>query len=388
MPIPSLLDYLYDEDITGESPENIVLNELHLVTSGLLPGEFNIIIPKAMPYYRESMVVRHVATNRVLIPGVEWQAGNVFESASYETEWVKGGLYGSILIMDRTLLGQFKLDTYNTLGGEWTLPSNTILELLLHRLIDPRTMTYEVVCGKPYVFPPTGHNHPLSDWTGFAEVISGIDRVAFAIENRTDDWLETLPHLMNNYYVKEEADIRTHYLVNQIVGDTIDTEIQNFSNILNEIQGAITNGFTNVFTKAQSDSRYYLKTQVYTRSETDSKIRAIIDLTYNKADIDVIVLGILDRTYSKVEMDAILENYNTKDGVTDILDIYYTKEQSYSKEEIDSTHYTKVQSDERYYTKEEIDARGVPNATADKVGGLTVNLRGDQLFMRNDGNPA
>src|SRR5690606_14567554 len=129
----------YEEDITGVSPDNKIENELHLVTPGIEAGDFNIIVPKMMPYYKESMVVEHISSGTILVPGVDWQPAHIFDSASFETEWIRGGIYGSILIMNRNLTGQFRLREYQTLGGEWVLSNDKLLEILANRIADPRT---------------------------------------------------------------------------------------------------------------------------------------------------------------------------------------------------------------------------------------------------------
>lgn len=199
------LDYLYPLDTTGKAASNRVPNERQTLNPPEEPLDYHFVIPKAGPFYRNSVVLTHIPTGRVLVRGADWAPGHKFHSASYELQGVEGGLYLSILFYDRTLSGEIKID-YQNLGGEWTLSENKILEILSNRAVDPRSVTYEEVSGKPEVFPPVDHNHPVDDMTGFRELIQATYDVAAAIRARTDDWLENPPIIIGDWYNKDEVD--------------------------------------------------------------------------------------------------------------------------------------------------------------------------------------
>lgn len=258
MPSNDPLDYLYEEDITGAKPANKVLNELHLVTPAIEAGDFNIIIPRMMPYFRNTMRIRHVSSNTLLISGIDWQPGHLFDTASHETEWIEGGIYGSILIMNRSLIGQFRIEQYQTLGGEWVLDNVVLLEILANRIVDPRSVTYEQVSQKPTIFPPIAHDHPIDDFTGVAEVIISVDAVREAVEARTQTWLDNPPLLMSQYYLKDE----TEGVVNQLINDALGTQFQNVYNAINSLTATVTTGLADRYTKMQSNGRYYTKAEI------------------------------------------------------------------------------------------------------------------------------
>lgn len=306
MPFTNPQDYLYDEDILGTDIHNKIENELHLVTAGAEVTDFNFIVPKMQPYFKESMVVRHVTSNRILTPGVDWQPGHLFDSASFETEWVRGGIYGSILLMDRSLVGQFELVEYQTLGGAWVLENTKLLEILSNRVQDPRTSTYEQVSGKPTVFPPTGHNHPIDDWTGMAETIGALDRINESLKERTDFMQGAFPGLMDNYYTKPETVQTIHDIVDDVVQETVDREVGQEMIALNQaLNTHISN--TNIalasrYTKTESDARYYTKSEVYAKQEVDGKFTTFVADHYTKSQSDSRYFLRSD-TYSRSEQD-------------------------------------------------------------------------------------
>lgn len=181
MPVADPLDYLYPLDVTGVAPTNKVVNERKTLNPPQEPLDFHFIIPAAGPFYRDSMKLTHITTNRELIRGIDWMPGHKFHAASFETQGVRGGIYMTILLMDRTLSGEVRMDEYQTLGGEWTLSENKILEILSNRAVDPRFVTYDEISGKPNVFPPIEHPHPGEDLTGMSEVVAANLEIASAI---------------------------------------------------------------------------------------------------------------------------------------------------------------------------------------------------------------
>jgi len=199
------LAYLYPLDTTGEAPSNKIPNERQTLNPPEEPLDYHFIIPKAGPYYRNTLQLIHIPTGRTLVRGADWAAGHKFHSASYELQGIQGGVYLSVLLYDRTLSGEVQL-IYQNLGGEWTLDENKILEILSNRAVDPRLVTYDEVSGKPNVFPPIDHNHPAEDMTGFAELIQATYDVAAAIRERTQDWLDNPPIIIGDWYNKDEVD--------------------------------------------------------------------------------------------------------------------------------------------------------------------------------------
>lgn len=206
-------DYLYPLDITGRAATNKVVNERQTLNPPPPPEEmdgeitFHFIMPFAGPFYRDSVVLKHITTGRTLNRGTDWTVGHKFVGATYETEGTRGGIWGSIMFYDRALAGQVEITEYQNLGGEWTLNENKILEIISNRLADPRTLSFEEVADKPNVFPPLPHDHDITDVTGAKELIESNYDIAAAIRERTQDWLDNPPILFSEYYTRDEVDL-------------------------------------------------------------------------------------------------------------------------------------------------------------------------------------
>lgn len=329
---------IYDLDTTGSNPDNTVRDELHLVTASTEPGEFNIIVPKYMPYFRESMKVIHVPTGRELTPGLDWQPGHLFDSATYETESIRGGIYGSLIIMDRSLTGEFRLAEYNTLGGTWLLDQPKLLEILAIRNKDPRSATYEQVSGKPTVFPPTGHNHPAVDYTGFAEVIVSTERIANAVEQQTQAWLDNPPILMENYYLKEEvSDLLSSTVYNE-VDQQLAVQLQPIQTRMDSLEQLVIPGLQDRFTKAESDARYALKVESMTRQQIETLADTLRAERYDKTQSDTRYYT-KAQTYNQQEIDQMLADVGaagyTKGEIDNFFTQYWKKSETYNRAYLD-----------------------------------------------------
>lgn len=233
-----ILQTLYPEDITGVATTNKVVKEFQSLNPPEGEFDYHWLIPKATPFFRDTLELYHSGTGRKLIRGSDWAPGHKFVTASFELQGIKGGIYASVLLLNKALAGQVELRVYQTLGGNWTLNATKILELLDAKAVDPRFVTYDEVSGKPDVFPPTEHNHPADDLTGMRELVDSNYDVAAAIREQTQDWLNNPPILFSEYLTKDE----TLTLLEDVGGgsDPADLEL-------------IVTSMTNAFGKAADD---------------------------------------------------------------------------------------------------------------------------------------
>lgn len=277
----NIADYLYPLDVTGVALTNKVSNERQTLNPPSEVLDFHFILPFAGPYYRDSMRLVHITTGRLLTRGIDWMPGHRFQSASYELESIYGGVYGSILFLDRTLSGQVQLAEYQTLGGEWTLNENRILEILSNRATDPRSVTFDEVSDKPLLFPPVEHGHPVDDFTGMSEMIEATNDVAAAIRQRTEDWLDNPPILFGEYYTRTQIDAKFNGVASKFqlyyTAAEIDVKLHNLE-------------------LGQGSGDYY------TKPETNTLFQQ--------------VFGQFNNYYPKIDIDAKIDVLNTRmDGI-------------------------------------------------------------------------
>lgn len=173
MPIPNAS---YPFDPTGVASTNLVDGERQIIPAPNA-ANFVLIIPFAAPYFRSSLRVIHVPTGRQLAEGVDYYCTHYFYEA---TTKIGQPIYGSITMIDRSLSGTVDL-RYQTIGGDWTLDSAALQEILSQTLLDPRRAVWEQITELPYAFPPLGHEHDVVDMTGMTDVVDAIYAIAQSI---------------------------------------------------------------------------------------------------------------------------------------------------------------------------------------------------------------
>lgn len=304
--------YLYPLDLTGKAPSNRVTGEKQTISAPSGAFDFHFIIPRSGPYYRDTLVIRHIETNKILVRGTDWEPGHWFKSASYETENAEGGIYQSILFTDRTLSGSVELITYNVLGDEWSLDEAKILEILSNKVVDPRSILYEQVNGKPEVFPPMGHPHPADDLIGMREQVEATYQVADALRERTEQLPSQLRLALENYYNRSEVDqllvTLSESLINGILGPEIESMLE--AVIAQMIGGYYTKGQVDTMINALQNAISAL----YTNKQIDDKLLAKVDKTTYAQDIAMLatreelstVIGsIVQGSVSSSDLDAL-----------------------------------------------------------------------------------
>lgn len=169
----------YPFDPTGALLSNLVPSEQQIVTPPNF-RDFYFLIPKAAPYFGDSLVITLKDLenqSRTLVEGVDFYPTHRFISASRATA---KPIYGSITLLDKELAGVVTLK-YQTIGGIWTIDEATAAEVLANTLLNPRITSWEVVVDQPIAFPPIDHEWDLVDMVGATEMVEAIDRITAAL---------------------------------------------------------------------------------------------------------------------------------------------------------------------------------------------------------------
>lgn len=148
--VPIVKKYIYDEDITGASPANLIRNERHTVTPENRTPQ-NVLLPAFAPFYRASLVVTDMQTGIALQEGIDYTVEWPITWADADIEGYKA-LYLGIQFIDDNITGQFELE-YQTLGGQWAIGSTEIAQALANQASDPLTTTYDNILGRPIKLP-------------------------------------------------------------------------------------------------------------------------------------------------------------------------------------------------------------------------------------------
>jgi hypothetical protein len=181
----------YPFDPSGTLASNKITAE-HQVISPPELSEFHFIIPAATPFFAESMVIVHLPSQRTLVEGVDFVLTHYFHDASLQCA---KPIYGSLTFYNQQLSGAVRM-TYQTLGGEWTLSSAKIIEILSNKLVNPRRVYWEQIADLPRTFPPIDHDWHLDDLVGMSEVVDVLEGIRDAIIASGDGGLQA--HIADN----------------------------------------------------------------------------------------------------------------------------------------------------------------------------------------------
>lgn len=168
----------YPFDPEGNAATNLIIGELAVLE---LPNymDFFFIIPKAAPFYANSLEIVKIDEARPLVRGQDYVPSYRFNDASYQCA---SDIYGAITILKKSMTGGVRLK-YQTLGGPWTIDEAKILELLSNALVDPRITTWEQVVEMPERFPPINHDWDVVDMTGMTQVVEAVYDIVAAIQD-------------------------------------------------------------------------------------------------------------------------------------------------------------------------------------------------------------
>ena len=167
-------NYAYPFDPTGQASTNRIVDEQIIITS---PGDrlFHFTLPKFCPFFQEGAEVKLRTLDGTVIPltlNVDYYFSHKFMEASLGT---MHPVWGSITFLRRDIVGTL-LFTYQTLGGEWTVPYADILQVMANTILNPRTTTWEQVVERPREFPVIDHPWNLVDMVGMSAVVDVLER--------------------------------------------------------------------------------------------------------------------------------------------------------------------------------------------------------------------
>lgn len=168
--------FFYPFDPTGSATTNLVSGERQVVNApGIL--DFYYIVPKAGPYFRESLELVRYPSGAAMVEGVDYVCTHLFHAATHSTG---KGVYGSITFYDHTLTGTVSLK-YQTIGGDWVINEAKILEVLSNIQIDPRITTWEETVDVPFQFPVIAHEFNVDDFVGADDIVNKLITIKEAI---------------------------------------------------------------------------------------------------------------------------------------------------------------------------------------------------------------
>lgn len=192
----------YPLDLTGVSPNNLVIGERHTLNS-----DYNrAFATKYGPFFTEGLKVRELPSGRLLSPGEEYVAIHLYQDATILTG---KEVCAIIVITDQLVSGEVEID-YQVVGGDYSASVDAIEQMIETLDLDERPVHWGDIIDLPSEFPPTAHLHDAGDLYGFEYVVAALENIRIAIM---------------------QGDVASH----QEIYDYVDQEIDGFQAQLNAI---------------------------------------------------------------------------------------------------------------------------------------------------------
>jgi hypothetical protein len=186
----------YAFDPTGIAPANLVSKEIHVASESTF---FNtaFIVPQYAPFFNDSVTIQ-AKTNGVsrnLVLGTDYDFCFFFKAASYSIQKkISGGIR---LTAGRVAPADTILVSYQTLGGEWTVDSSTVLNNLLEQGYIPVLSVWDILTEYQHVFPVINKTRVFDPNTQAQSLIQSINDLAVAIAKQ--DRLSQIIHHLSDF---------------------------------------------------------------------------------------------------------------------------------------------------------------------------------------------
>lgn len=348
-------EYLYPLDLTGTQPSNRIKNEKHTVNPPNDVTHASFIVARACPFYEHTLVIKDgtSSTARTLVEGQDYICTHQSITLTHHT---KLPVFASISFIDRQYTGTVYL-SYNTVGGEWTLDDNSIVEKLTRDTYSIHHVSFDQIVGVPSSYPNAPHDHNPTSLVGLDEVVTRLTEIAAALRAGQGSYAQmatALQHHLTTPNAHGPGDVGLGNVKNfelAITSDVINKAPNKYvtANILNEwvlnqVQVLKDYVVAKYPTSQDIALKHPDKAQVYTKAETNN-------LYYTKSFVDATFVKTQD-SLTATDVGQI---------VTNIVDT----SQFLTRTETANTYYSREQSDTRYFTKSQITQSYLTTTAAD-----------------------
>lgn len=183
--MPAIGPYAYPFDPSGAEVSNKVLNEIQVVTA-VNSNEYHIVVPNFAPFFRASLIVLNGGTMTPLVEGTDFIFTHKYKEATINTAIP---IYGSITLLNKNFSGVLIFQEYQTVGGQWTLTTTQINQILADKMLNPRITTWEQLGVAPEHFPVIDHMHvDPEELIGMPELVQAIEDVGVAVSGIVIDY--------------------------------------------------------------------------------------------------------------------------------------------------------------------------------------------------------
>lgn len=172
----------YPYDPLGENPECLVTGERFALSS--INNTYRSIVPEFSPFFPHDVKVFHWPSGKELMLGKDYEFGAKVDCS---LDIANTDLYGLIEFRNADIGGEIELRQYRTVGGNFTMGGQAVINHLANLLIDPTQLSWEGVLEKLEEFPVQRHAQNWHDFSNKERIEQAIDTIPAAMEAHADD---------------------------------------------------------------------------------------------------------------------------------------------------------------------------------------------------------
>lgn len=182
--------FRYPLDLTGINPDNLIVGE----SKPLIGSNTRVVAPTYAPFYSDSVRLYNALTNQLLIKGAQYDCVELIQDLTLRTAKEVCQL---ILLKDPSVVS-IRYD-YQCVGGPNQFDPSALAGLWSQAIQDNRPVSWGNVLNKPFSFPPSLHNHLVSELYGFEPLVVELERIRQAIALSNVPAFETLIDWVKTY---------------------------------------------------------------------------------------------------------------------------------------------------------------------------------------------
>lgn len=185
-------------DVTGISPDNLVLQEEHILHS----GDRKLVVPKYGSFFKEGLSI-YTDTGTKLTDD-QYMIMELYQDASLRTG---KAVFNVIVLTDPNINNKVKLD-YQALGGDYCVHNEQLLAWFNTFKRDDLGADWSEITDKPKYFTPAKHKQHIRDLYGAEYIVEALMRVRDAIELQALDYHANAVKVLEEHLdkLKDEVD--------------------------------------------------------------------------------------------------------------------------------------------------------------------------------------
>ena len=200
----SSLIYKYPLDLTGINPNNLVMEEPHVLQN----ATNRALVPNYGAFFTRSIIIKD-QNGTELVPYEQYQAAQLYQDATEKT----GLEVATVIVITDTNVSSNITITYQAIGGEFSHSVPDMRQMIETLNLDNRPVSWGDMIGVPSNFPPAPHLHDAGDLYGFEYLIEALDSVKRAIQTGNEGAFNLITTRLNelNDRIFETATINDAY---------------------------------------------------------------------------------------------------------------------------------------------------------------------------------